>query len=277
MQHREAGIGEVADGPAVASLAVARHVGDKPRAWRVLGTTQHGWWAASGPHVLAIGDDTVVRLPNMVVVRPDAGGGSWALQAGDRIMIGDAAISGGGRRWRVVRWWDAEVRPTPAARDEVAANVRNVAVMVGSFPDNGLASALHRRDAREVLHRAIAYVGRGPGLTPEGDDYVAGVCTAYRHVAASVCRQDDPRLIETICDGVVAAASRKTTLLSAALLAHACRGEVATPVGLLLRSLTGRGDVMAALAATNAIGHTSGPAMVRGIISGTTAALGSEP
>jgi hypothetical protein len=63
-------------------------------------------------------------------------------------------------------------------------------------------------------------------------------------------------------------------LLSFALMRHAFDGEVAAPLGALLRALTGRGELATALAATEAIGHRSGPALVRGAVAGVAAGCG---
>jgi hypothetical protein len=140
-----------------------------------------------------------------------------------------------------------------------------------------LCTALRAGDPGEATSRAMSLIGRGAGLTPEGDDLLAGVVAGYRHVALSFGDTSAADLLEAIRDPLLTAARSATTRLSCALLRHAFAGEVAAPVGALLRALTGRGDLDAALAATMAIGGSSGAAMARGVVGGAAAACGTAP
>jgi hypothetical protein len=103
-----------------------------------------------------------------------------------------------------------------------------------------------------------AMVGRGDGLTPYDDDVLCGWLAVHR--AAGI---ETPEV-----DADVRACRDRTTLLSAALLDCAMRGEVIPEFALWLAALgtaaePGRADALAAL------GHTSG----RGLLQGARLAL----
>ncbi|MFC7496897.1 MULTISPECIES: DUF2877 domain-containing protein [unclassified Nocardioides] len=103
-----------------------------------------------------------------------------------------------------------------------------------------------------------AMVGRGDGLTPYDDDVLCGWLAVHR--AAGVETPD--------VDADVRACTDRTTLLSAALLDCAMRGEVIPEFSLWLAALgtdaePARADALAAL------GHTSG----RGLLAGARLAL----
>jgi hypothetical protein len=89
--------------------------------------------------------------------------------------------------------------------------------------------------------------GRGPGLTPEGDDLLCG------YAAGLVLWHGRRKEARAIAE----AAAPRTTLLSATLLRHAARGELPEPAHALLE----RGD----LAALSGFGRTSGSAIARGL------------
>ncbi|WP_141800026.1 DUF2877 domain-containing protein [Nocardioides sp. SLBN-35] len=91
-----------------------------------------------------------------------------------------------------------------------------------------------------------ALVGRGDGLTPVGDDVLAGWLVATRAAG----RDSSP-----IAEAVEAHLPR-TTSLSAALLRHAIAGEAIAPFRVALTT--------GAVAGLLAVGHTSGAGMLLG-------------
>jgi len=97
-------------------------------------------------------------------------------------------------------------------------------------------------------------LGRGDGLTPVGDDVLAGWLVAGHAVG---------RAIEPVRTAVRAHAHRTTTL-SAALLADAAAGECLPEFRALLLALATGHGVSPAVAALAAIGHTSGAGMLLG-------------
>jgi Protein of unknown function (DUF2877) len=106
-------------------------------------------------------------------------------------------------------------------------------------------------------------LGRGPGLTPEGDDVLAGYLAG---AAAYGIPADDMRAL------VNSEAASRTTTLSAALLRHAAAGEAIPQVDGLLDALDGRRPLDPALAELFAVGHTSGAALASGVVAAATAA-----
>jgi hypothetical protein len=110
---------------------------------------------------------------------------------------------------------------------------------------------------------AITMLGRGDGLTPRGDDVLAGylaVAAAYRLPA------DRLRAL------VRAEAARRTTTLSAALLRHAAEGEAIPQVTALLHALRDGRALDSALRGLVAVGHTSGAALAAGVLAAARSA-----
>jgi hypothetical protein len=97
--------------------------------------------------------------------------------------------------------------------------------------------------------QAELYAGRGTGLTPAGDDLLAG------YVAGLVLLHGETKRAARLAKEAAA----RTVPLSATLLRHAARGEVPEPVHVLLAS----GDTKPLLA----FGHSSGIAWLRGLVS----------
>jgi hypothetical protein len=95
--------------------------------------------------------------------------------------------------------------------------------------------------------RALA--GLGPGLTPAGDDVLAG------YVAGLVLLHGQRKRATRIAEE----AAVRTNSLSATLLHHAALGEVPEPVHILLAT----GDTLPLLS----FGHSSGQAWLRGLVS----------
>jgi hypothetical protein len=91
--------------------------------------------------------------------------------------------------------------------------------------------------------------GFGPGLTPAGDDVLAG------YVAGLVLLHGQSKRASQIAEEAAA----RTNSLSATLLRHAALGEVPEPVHILLAT----GDARPLLS----FGHSSGQAWLRGLVS----------
>jgi hypothetical protein len=116
-----------------------------------------------------------------------------------------------------------------------------LAAPIAVAPDEALVD----RDAAAI---GADLIGRGPGLTPEGDDVVAGMAgvlaAASRHDEVAALLGTDLR--------------RRTTALSATLLELAARGMGPEPLQAVLAGRAG------ALERLLAMGHTSGRAYARG-------------
>jgi Protein of unknown function (DUF2877) len=109
------------------------------------------------------------------------------------------------------------------------------------------AAALAARDAEGARVAAAPLIGRGGGLTPEGDDLLAGALAVSAALAGELA-------------GVLPLDLRtRTTLLSATLLELAARGAVMEPVHGLLGP---RWE--AALGRLRRVGHSTGRAYAAG-------------
>lgn len=132
----------------------------------------------------------------------------------------------------------------------------------------------HHPPAAEILPeyeegasiRALAehLCGRGRGLTPAGDDFLAGWMAAGWLLNGS-----QPAFLAD-CQRIIEIAEQRTHALSRCWLAHAADGAVAHPIGTLLTALTTSDHARLAHAAahTLALGATSGYDLLRGILYG---------
>jgi hypothetical protein len=125
-------------------------------------------------------------------------------------------------------------------------------------------------NAREA---AVKLLGLGPGLTPSGDDLLAGLLAAcgWAHQRLDhVGRQHTPEIHQAIVQGLISEAPTRTTHLSARLLAYAADGilyEPAMSLGVALFAGSRTGIEPAALNLFT-LGHTSGTDMAVGILLG---------
>jgi len=78
--------------------------------------------------------------------------------------------------------------------------------------------------------------GLGPGLTPSGDDVLAGFAAIMALLSPQLSADATSR--KYIAAAIAAVAKPRTTVLSSVLLAHAARGEIAEQMGALLLALT---------------------------------------
>ena len=176
------------------------------------------------------------RLPNAVLIGDDERG---RLRPGGRACLGGPPG----------RWWDP--RPVLGAlRPERVAQARRRCPPLGTGPGEA------ELGTRAAQGDPAALVGLGPGSTPAGDDLLAASLATLRVLG----RHAEADRIRAAVDG------RRTTALAAALYGHADRGEVAAPVGALLRALAGHGAVAPAVTAVLALGHTSGAWILRGVL-----------
>ncbi len=262
---------------AIGSAAVARTFTGSPRSWRVLGSSNGGWWCTARNRVLVFSVDRTVRLPNSVIVGTRGAPLADPVAPDDRVVVGDGEAVCGSRRWRIVRWWDPRVAAVAADPTDVVEMVHEAARLVQLDHVGPLMTAVRRRNDELLVEEIGRLIGRGEGLTPEGDDIVTGMVAGCRHIGAAIDDGTIAALLDRVRPAVTTLAARSTTLLSSSLLGHAFDAEVAAPVGALLRSLTSRAELTAAIAATRAVGHHSGPALAAGVVAGAAAACGVEP
>ncbi len=123
-----------------------------------------------------------------------------------------------------------------------------------------LAEAYHE----SVLEMAEYLCGRGVGLTPAGDDMLAGWMAINW-----LLHGPQPAFLEA-CRQIVEVARRRTHLLSQCWLGYAAQGDVAMPVKALLETMTREDDqeLDAAIDAVLSMGATSGHDLIQGILLG---------
>lgn len=104
-----------------------------------------------------------------------------------------------------------------------------------------------------VVGLVPSLLGRGPGLTPLGDDVICGWIATHRSAGVPT-----PEI-----DAAVRAGLARTTLLSATLLDCALHGEVLPELGRFLAAVGTDTEVRRA-AELRAVGATSGAGLLRG-------------
>ena len=120
------------------------------------------------------------------------------------------------------------------------------------------------RDPEPAAAAARELLGRGPGLTPEGDDLLAAVAGTVAVLGPATGMGRSFR--RSVLAALVAPAPARTTALSATLLELAADGLLAEPAGRLLDlSPAGERAWPAALARLRRLGHGSGRAYATGI------------
>lgn len=136
----------------------------------------------------------------------------------------------------------------------------------------GLAESLVQRDRRRLKVVTSSLAGLGPGLTPAGDDFIAGVLLAL----ALLRQQRGDAALNDIAALLVETAAPRTHEISGAYLRAAYDGQVGERWHPLLGALAA-GDtaqIAAAAAPVLATGETSGADMLAGFVVGIGALLG---
>ena len=135
--------------------------------------------------------------------------------------------------------------------------------------------AVRERDPMPARAAARALLGRGPGLTPEGDDLVAAVAGTLA-VVGPVTGVDGT--VRDALLGALVPGPGRTTALSVTLLALASERRLAEPAGRLLD--LGPGGEAAwpgALMRLGRLGHGSGRAYAAGIAATASLLAASAP
>lgn len=181
--------------------------------------------------VLCVGTARAVRLPASVTT-------SALPSAQLRFQVQDGGLSDGSTTWQVTRWWRP---PRPRGLTPPA----DVPTPADTLPG--------------ITPRTL--VGLGPGLTPSGDDVLAGALVAARATA-------DPRLEQWQQETRAALRVRRTTAVSRGLLHHALDGYATPELAAFVTAVCAddRADVGRAAPALLAVGHTSGAALMAGVL-----------
>jgi Protein of unknown function (DUF2877) len=139
-----------------------------------------------------------------------------------------------------------------------------------------LTQASWRRDITGVEEATCGLAGLGPGLTPSGDDALGGFAAVMTLLSSQLSADAAPR--DDIAATIATIARPRTTVLSAVLLAHAARGEVAEHLGKMLQALAlpveESGTVLHEAKHVLAYGATSGGDTLLGVLLGLRALEG---
>jgi hypothetical protein len=126
---------------------------------------------------------------------------------------------------------------------------------------------------QNLTSKIVALLGRGPGLTPAGDDVLMGLLAALHWQVRLGALPAAP--VAHLSATVRTAAPTQTTRLSTRLLAHAAAGILYAPA-LALGTALLAGDPAAVPAPAHrlfTIGHTSGADLAFGLLLGTRLGL----
>lgn len=235
----------------------------QPADWLGVSTSAVYLQTAGRLGVLAILAYDAVRLPcGLLLPRTSAEMPLTALvppwPAIAACTVGGGAVSwagpGGPVEIKPVRQWaPARVPPGVVVPAAVARVVAALPDPTSAGVDRVLLSGLGEAGQASLVPRLL---GRGPGLTPSGDDVLAGFLIGSRAFGldgAGLRREVSRR------------APDSTTALSAALLWHAIQGECIGQAAALAGVLSGRGVPEPAVDNLLAVGHTSGAALAWGL------------
>jgi hypothetical protein len=193
--------------------------------------------------------------------------------AGAPAVVGGGAVAVGVARWRPARWWDPRPR---VDRSHLARSGGRLLVALLQEPPTAFGvSTGHGVDVARALaggeaELALGLIGRGPGLTPAGDDVVAGALAVLE-----LTGRLDPGAARVVVDR----GSTHTSRLSGALLAAASRGQVIPEAARLLAVLAadgGEDGLHTTLARLFAVGSTSGHDLALGMAGALAAARSNE-
>jgi hypothetical protein len=137
-----------------------------------------------------------------------------------------------------------------------------------------LSDAAARRDAASAARAARGLAGLGPGLTPSGDDLLAGFAAAWILVGDALGLDRAAR--GRVADGLVGGARHGASALGLAWLGHAVRGEVLEPMTRFVTTLLAAHpqDLGAVVRGALAVGSSSGTDWMVGFLLGGAATLG---
>lgn len=270
--------------PVAASAALELVLVGPPRPATVIATTPHATYLETAGHdgtILCLASSAAVRVPCALVlesksVLPHLPPGTPAEVGGGYVTIRNSTKSPG---FRVHRWWRPP-RPrglgtVPPAR--LATAVRWLTGRVADPLDlsgrSAVAELVAALAAGEAPDAPVSQLlGRGPGLTPTGDDVLAGALVALHALGSPAAAP--------LAQAVRAQALSGTTTVSAALLHHAADGRCIPQLADLLTAVGGvspAGTTNASMdlgaealpraaGALLAVGNCSGAGLLHGVL-----------
>jgi hypothetical protein len=263
--------------PVAGDVALRPLIGGPVLRARVVAATPAAAYAAAQGQLLGILTPAASRVPCGLLPAVGAPELVGVLRPGDEVVVGSGAVVAGGVRLVPSRWWDSLV-PHIAVSSDCAGPPGPALDLPGLPPEvdagaRALEHALACPGAQglqgAIEHAVSRLVGLGPGLTPAGDDVLAGalvaVCAARAHV-----------LIGRLTAAVRPVRSR-TTVVSAAFLDHAASGRAVPELGRFVAACArGRADGRVVQDLVG-VGASSGAALARGAQIGLRAVAAATP
>jgi hypothetical protein len=285
------GIGAGGRGVVVAVQRRGCHVTVDGRLWVVL--SQPGGPLA--PNAIAV-DGAAHRAPR-----------DERFRVGQVVTLGGSASSDGGADWLVpfdaAALWEPRPPVHPIGRPDLCHRIRTTwATVVGEGVGESLLPLLWQRDqagpgwggalnrtagaatrllreaatcgdTASVTRAARRLAGLGPGLTPSGDDLLAGFVAAWTLLGAALGLGAAAR--ERVPAAVLAGAESRASALGRAWLRHASRGELLEPMTRLVAAMLAPepGDLEAATRGALAVGASSGTDWMVGFLLAVPALL----
>lgn len=215
--------------------------------------------------------------PASAVHLPEGLTAADVVREGDVVGLGDGAVAGASVRLVVRRWVPSPAMPTGTPDSSAVAVARRLLAASGPAAGDAArrraldaagpaACALARGDADAAMAHLVAVLGLGPGSTPTGDDVAAGLLLAARAAGSPA--------VGRCGAAVLAAATSRTSVVSAALLAEAAAGRAPDVVVRWMAALWRTGPesgVRAATVAVLRVGHTSGADLATGVVAAAEA------
>lgn len=238
----------------------------------VLGAGSSAAYIDFGGFAVAVSVAGVPAMPNGVSLV--AGLELDLIRRGATAAIRDGGLEVGGT---LVDWTGARriapsvPRNLSATPGQVAARASELSSFAGDVgleeggrdAVGGMGESLARSDLNGTAAAALLLLGRGSGLTPEGDDVLTGCAAAIVAFGKPAGVRDAERAewLSALCPSAV---RTRTTSLSATLLELACAGYVAQPLSALLDLATDPERCRTAARSLRAVGHSTGRAWMRG-------------
>lgn len=271
--------------------------GTRPSAGTVLGSSPTAAYLAFGDFVVALTARTVPLMPNGaaviesdgldafevdVAVRTSSEGlGAGRVEATwDRARLVDLAVPlNGGHDARAVARRGLELLgalghdPDPLAA--IVAACPELVTHDGLDAVRLLLVGLTEGKPKTAADAALMLTGRGPGLTPDGDDLLAAAAAAtIAFESPSGMNRSASRELRSAL--LVDDLGERTGALSASLLGLAAAGQVIEPVRSLLDLSAERATWMRALGRLERIGHSTGGTYALGCALAALALTGSH-
>lgn len=199
--------------------------------------------------VLSVCTPSAVRLPNSFVTD---------VLPGPESTIGQGVVVTPAGSWRVTRWWSP---PRPRGLRPPEADVTGLFPVGAAFRSCAVPALPPSYDGLDPAE----LIGAGAGLTPAGDDLIAGALVTAHATA-------DPRLAAwQQCVRELLTAHR-TTAVSRAILHCALDGYATSELAEYIEAVCDSGpsstwhDLESATTNLLAVGHSSGAALMTGVL-----------